>query len=199
MWKNIKKFFKWIADHTGISWILGKISSCWKPGDTVSQPGGTNPLESKASNFQSNSMIELLQNKPGVFDVIRKGDNRHLVLHVAINKTSEVFDNVNCQNPSEYHVCIKCDKGVFEVILGRVLCINAFYSSFNVHSITHCDRNTLYSELEDMRNVLGLSEGGSPVIVTQISKNPITVGNAPNSKTTNLKTQPHTAGVGQSV
>ncbi len=25
MWKSIKKFFKWIADHTGISWILGKL------------------------------------------------------------------------------------------------------------------------------------------------------------------------------
>ena len=25
MWKSIKKFFKWIADHTGISWILEKL------------------------------------------------------------------------------------------------------------------------------------------------------------------------------
>ncbi|MGL9725889.1 MAG: hypothetical protein ACR5KV_04365 [Wolbachia sp.] len=25
MWKGIKKFFKWIADHTRISWILGKL------------------------------------------------------------------------------------------------------------------------------------------------------------------------------
>ncbi|MFP3020241.1 MAG: hypothetical protein ACEY3F_02670 [Wolbachia sp.] len=30
MWKNIKKFFKWIADHTGISWVARKISSGWK-------------------------------------------------------------------------------------------------------------------------------------------------------------------------
>ncbi|NSM56804.1 hypothetical protein HET73_05375, partial [Wolbachia endosymbiont of Atemnus politus] len=29
MWKSIKKFFKWIADHTGISWIARKISSGW--------------------------------------------------------------------------------------------------------------------------------------------------------------------------
>ncbi|MBC6686243.1 hypothetical protein H9I48_03230 [Wolbachia pipientis] len=30
MWEKIKKFFKWIADHTGISWIVRKISSGWK-------------------------------------------------------------------------------------------------------------------------------------------------------------------------
>ncbi|GFR01086.1 uncharacterized protein TNCT_296101 [Trichonephila clavata] len=30
MWKSIKKFFKWIADHTGISWVARKISSGWK-------------------------------------------------------------------------------------------------------------------------------------------------------------------------
>lgn len=28
--KSIKKFFKWIADHTGISWVARKISSGWK-------------------------------------------------------------------------------------------------------------------------------------------------------------------------
>lgn len=30
MLKKIKNFFKWIADHTGISWIAKKISSGWK-------------------------------------------------------------------------------------------------------------------------------------------------------------------------
>ncbi len=30
MLKRIKKFFKWIADHTGISWMARKISSGWK-------------------------------------------------------------------------------------------------------------------------------------------------------------------------
>ncbi|MDR2046085.1 MAG: hypothetical protein LBP77_03890 [Rickettsiales bacterium] len=30
MWEKIKKFFKWIAGHTGISWIARKISSGWK-------------------------------------------------------------------------------------------------------------------------------------------------------------------------
>ncbi|WP_353270316.1 hypothetical protein [Wolbachia endosymbiont (group A) of Myopa testacea] len=30
MWEKIKKFFKWIADHTKISWIARKISSGWK-------------------------------------------------------------------------------------------------------------------------------------------------------------------------
>ncbi|WP_265014596.1 hypothetical protein [Wolbachia endosymbiont (group B) of Camptogramma bilineatum] len=29
MWESIKKFFKWIADRTGISWIARKISSGW--------------------------------------------------------------------------------------------------------------------------------------------------------------------------
>lgn len=29
MWKSIKKFFKRIADCTGISWIARKISSGW--------------------------------------------------------------------------------------------------------------------------------------------------------------------------
>ncbi|MCM1001672.1 hypothetical protein [Wolbachia pipientis] len=30
MWQNIKKFFKRVADCTGISWIARKISSGWK-------------------------------------------------------------------------------------------------------------------------------------------------------------------------
>ncbi len=30
MWEKIKNFFKWIADHTGISWVARKISSGWK-------------------------------------------------------------------------------------------------------------------------------------------------------------------------
>ena len=29
MWKNMKRLFKWTADHTGISWIAKKISSGW--------------------------------------------------------------------------------------------------------------------------------------------------------------------------
>ncbi len=29
MLKKIKNFFKWIADHTGISWIAKKVLSGW--------------------------------------------------------------------------------------------------------------------------------------------------------------------------
>ncbi len=29
MLKKIKNLFKWIADHTGISWITKKVSSGW--------------------------------------------------------------------------------------------------------------------------------------------------------------------------
>ncbi|RDD35698.1 hypothetical protein Wcon_00115 [Wolbachia endosymbiont of Cylisticus convexus] len=35
MWKSIKNFFKWIADHTGISWILGKLD--WKNHQSTGQ------------------------------------------------------------------------------------------------------------------------------------------------------------------
>lgn len=69
MWKNIKKFFKWIADHTGISWIAGKISSgwnsiksCWS-GNKANQAGGTSqprsqvPSESQVNGTAINDIV----------------------------------------------------------------------------------------------------------------------------------------------
>lgn len=61
--KSIKKFFKWIADHTGISWIARKISSCWKSGNKTNQAGGTSqprsqvPSESQVNGTAINGIV----------------------------------------------------------------------------------------------------------------------------------------------
>ncbi|WP_353286957.1 hypothetical protein [Wolbachia endosymbiont (group A) of Anthophora plumipes] len=63
MWKSIKKFFKWIADHTGISWIARKISSGWKSGNKTNQAGGTSqprsqvPSESQVNGTAINDIV----------------------------------------------------------------------------------------------------------------------------------------------
>ncbi len=171
MLKKIKNFFKWIADHTAISWILGKLG--WKnhhPNDKVSR---ISELESRAGNSFDNRVHTLLQDqdKPGVCDIMRKGNDRYLVLHVRANDISKVvcdsIENIK-ENLSEYSAYIECAKSVFKVTLGRVLGSNPFYSSFNVCSIMPHDCITPCSELEEMKSMLGLS--GAVVIITQISK-----------------------------
>lgn len=69
MWKNIKKFFKWIADHTGISWIARKISSgwnsiksCWSgnkanQADETSQPRSQVPSEPQVNGTAINDIV----------------------------------------------------------------------------------------------------------------------------------------------
>ncbi|MDM8334805.1 hypothetical protein [Wolbachia pipientis] len=112
------------------------------------------------------------------------------MLHIARDNTPKVFSNNNYQDLSKYQVYIECDKGVFKVTLELgASCSNPFYSSFNVLSITPYGRDTSYSELKKMENMLGLSKGKSPFTITQISKDPITVpkvaenGDVPSSAT----------------
>lgn len=168
MWRSIKKFFKWIADHTGISWIFKRFSSNQRPDDKMSQ---TNKPKSLAGNSLDNRVRDLLQDKPGVFDIIKKGEDRCLVLHVGANYVSKVvcgsIENIK-ENLSGYPVYIKCDKGVFKVTLGRVLFSNAFYSSFNVCSMMTYGCDISYNGLEEMKSMLGLLN--KAVTITQISK-----------------------------
>ncbi|WCR58354.1 hypothetical protein [Wolbachia endosymbiont of Ctenocephalides felis wCfeJ] len=194
MWKSIKKFSKWIANHTGISWILRNFPSSQRSDNKGSQAKSTSQQVSSLPDHRVSNLLQD-QDKPGVFDVIKKGDSRDLVLHVAKNSISKILSDIDHKNLSEYHVYIECKKGVFKVILKAGICnSNAFYTSFNVCSIAPYDHHILYSELKDMRNVLGLSEGGSPVVITHISKDPITVpktvedGNTPSPDMTNSET-----------
>ncbi|WP_264331138.1 hypothetical protein [Wolbachia endosymbiont (group B) of Erebia ligea] len=62
MWKSIKKFFKWIADHTGISWIARKISSGWKWLFGGKSSNAKQNLLSEQEKFSSNTLTKTLDN-----------------------------------------------------------------------------------------------------------------------------------------
>ncbi|TNK94555.1 hypothetical protein OUY_00855 [Wolbachia endosymbiont of Leptopilina clavipes] len=58
MFKKIKNFFKWIADHIGISWIARKISSGCLVVKKVKQV-----LRNKAYHSKDNLQVKLLLKK----------------------------------------------------------------------------------------------------------------------------------------
>ncbi len=65
MWEKIKSFFKWVADHTGISWIARKISSGWKWlfGGSKSQANATQQNASQQKRSSNNEEQEPAQTK----------------------------------------------------------------------------------------------------------------------------------------
>ncbi|QOD38170.1 hypothetical protein [Candidatus Wolbachia massiliensis] len=204
MWENIKKFFKWIADHTGISWILGKISSGWKSCWSSSQEDGfvkeQKVLEQPANGKQSQEpVIAGIQEEEG-----------KLVLFVESNNISKIFggsvglkgntglNTTEIKDKLKYRVYIRCDEKVFKVTFSELIDVNSRGAFLSIESVAPQDGQASSSELEGMKNMLGLSEKQAVIAVTQISKDPITVpktvenGNTPNPKTNNPQAQQHT-------
>ncbi|MEY2393190.1 hypothetical protein [Wolbachia endosymbiont of Tettigetta isshikii] len=72
MWKSIKKFFKRIADCTGISWIARKISSGW------------NSVKNWWSGqSHKNHLIERIRGRSDDWGIIKENGSKQLVLHVS--------------------------------------------------------------------------------------------------------------------
>ncbi|MCM1001312.1 MAG: hypothetical protein KTV72_03200 [Wolbachia endosymbiont of Melophagus ovinus] len=287
MWKSIKKFFEWIADHTGISWIARKISSGWKwlfggkanatqnasqqegspnnkkqepaqektldnqvnPDQSPAAPDGhqgpvTNASETDAEevNTKSGELFDVgggrvIQpsstttdnqyhsgqthsnsadsrcGKPPVISSISENQKGVLELFVEKNHTGKIFgdglvgiagnadlNHTEIVSKLKYRAYIKCEKGeVFQITCGKLIESNGKGAFLSIESIASQDGKDSSSELEGMKNMLGLSEKRAVIAVTQISKDPITVpktveGNTPSSKATSPGAQSHTTG-----
>ncbi|MDR2978038.1 MAG: hypothetical protein LBU56_01120 [Rickettsiales bacterium] len=105
MWQSIKKFFKWIADHTGVSWIARKISSGWNSvknwwsGNKVSQVSNADPPKNETLK------------ESGPSGVIYEKDGK-LVLALSIETAQKVFGSTSLESMKEY--CAKIRLGESE-------------------------------------------------------------------------------------
>ncbi len=161
MWKSIKRVFKWIADHTGISWIAGKISSCW------------NSIKSWWSGQpHKNDLIELIKGKSNDWGIIKENGNKQLILHVKKENVQEIMGvkNINHKDLSKYYVHVRCNKGMFKIAYSELHIISSNVISFIVKSVE--DDKTSSSELEGMKRMLGLNSKHIVGTITQISQKP---------------------------
>ncbi|MFP3020242.1 hypothetical protein [Wolbachia endosymbiont (group A) of Pogonocherus hispidulus] len=152
MWKNIKKFFKWIADHTGISWVARKISSGWKRlfgGKASTAQQNTSQQESSSGNkkhVQANAQskttapktlnvqVNLNQTLPkqpasSKADLNEPKSGRievsdeKFVLAVNADRKDFMQASKNPSNSEEYLVYVKHAKGIHR-ITGPNMCVN---------------------------------------------------------------------------
>lgn len=96
MWEKIKNAFKWIADHTGISWIARKISSGWKWlfGGKKSNDNQQS-VPKQPDNGKSNGMNGLVQGN----DKSRNTTPKTPVGDDLVKPSNETLDNTNVKPP----------------------------------------------------------------------------------------------------
>ncbi|MGL9718086.1 MAG: hypothetical protein ACR5K9_05335 [Wolbachia sp.] len=212
MWKSIKKFFKWIADHTGISWIARKISSCWNSvrnwwsGNKANQANVTTQTEEQPQEPAVQTQ------KPELEPVISgiHEDEGKLTLFVEKNHVGKVFGNVDLKGNTDlnfteitdklkYRVYIKYEKGgIFQITCDKLIEANNNGTFLSIESVASQDGKTSSIELAEMKRMLGINNECATAVITQISKDLITVpkvianNNTPNSETTEPETQTHT-------
>jgi hypothetical protein len=221
MWQSMKKFFKRIADCTGISWIARKISSGWnniKNWWSGSKVSNADPLKNEAPEEPSEIPVNEPspeKPEPKLEPVINSIGEDKGKLKLSVNNNI-LYKNFNHIDPTQLKcVYIQCDKGKFEVTLGKLLKVENNCASFSIKSVK-CQSNEttpdkierftaflIGTELSRMKNLLGMNQSNSTVIITDISKDPITVsktveGNTPDSGITGPGVQPHAAGAGHS-
>ncbi|MGL9759665.1 MAG: hypothetical protein ACR5LA_13600 [Wolbachia sp.] len=84
MWKSIKNFFKWIADHTGISWIARKVSSGWKWlfGSKANATQQNTSQQGKYPNDKEQTLPKTLDNeaKPDQPILVRKPQDNSIII-----------------------------------------------------------------------------------------------------------------------
>jgi|GEM_PF-4257300 len=199
MWQSIKKFFKRIADCTGISWIARKISSGWnsvknwwsgnkvsnadpskaetpeEPGIPVNEPSITNePSPAKpepviGSICENKGELELFVESNYISKIL--GGDLGIANNADLNFT-EILDKL------KYRAYIRCDAGIFKITCDKLIKDNNSRSNdtfLSIESIASQDGEDSSSELEKMKNMLGLSEKHAVASITQVSKGPITV------------------------
>ena len=191
MWKSIKKFFKWIADHTGISWIARKISSGWKwlfggkasaTQQNTSQQGRPSgnerqePAQAQSKGTTTPKTLKILYPKC-YFEA-----NNGVLLFIITNENYKVLE-AKCKNedqegkviPGEFRVFVKCD--------GENFCITGSYDSqqdvsggkksVSITSIRKQKAQSLVlSDPSEMMYQVGLDENRKFVEISRMSRKP---------------------------
>ncbi|WP_264730749.1 hypothetical protein [Wolbachia endosymbiont (group B) of Episyrphus balteatus] len=152
MLKKIKNFFQSIA---------GKIASGWN-----------NIKNLWSSKPQKNSVIELVKGESNHWGVIKENGNKQLVLHTNKKNVPEIIDGrgINSKDPSRYHINVKSDEAIFEIVYSKLVVMNDSSVSFIVDSVD--DGKTLSCELEGMKKMLGLNSKRTVVTIDKISQKP---------------------------
>ncbi|WP_375604501.1 hypothetical protein NOX90_03250 [Wolbachia endosymbiont of Anurida maritima] len=202
MWKSIKRVFKWIADHTGISWIARKISSGWKwlfggkaKQNTSQQegPSGNERHEPAQANDQSKTTIPKILdeeanpdqppasskadlNEPKSERIEVSGEKLGLVVNA--DKEDFMQASKNPSNSEEYLVYVEHAKGIHR-ITGPNMCVNPGNENelqyFAINSIATQDGKIVSGDPVEMKKMLGLEESKGFTDITGISKDPIKV------------------------
>lgn len=224
MWQSIKKFFKRIADCTGISWIARKISSGWNSVKNWWSGNKVSDIDpSKAETPEEPSIPEpSIPNEPSP----EKPEPEPVINSIGEDKGKlklSVNNDILCKNFNHINhaklkcVYIQCDKGMFKITIDKFLKLEKGCASFSIKSVERQSNETILDKIEKftafsigaglprMRKLLGINQSNSTVIITQMSKDPITVpktvedGDIPSSTTNNPEAQPHTTGNDRSV
>ncbi|BET29425.1 hypothetical protein wCauBTS_00320 [Wolbachia pipientis] len=152
MLEKIKNFFQSIA---------GKIASGW---NSIKNFWSSKP--------QKNSVIELVKGESNHWGVIKENGNKQLVLHTNKKNVPEIIDGggINSKDPSRYHINVKSDEAIFEIVYSKLVVMNDSSVSFIVNSVY--DNKTLSCELEGMKKMLGLNSKRTVVTIDKISQKP---------------------------
>ncbi|WP_349968316.1 hypothetical protein [Wolbachia endosymbiont of Armadillidium arcangelii] len=157
MWKSIKKFFKWIADHTGISWILGKLG--WKNHQSTGQEEDFVFLDMPQSEAPAKGKTKhnvLLKFVDGKIKLVTSAENYETLQEHFKNKRgdSTVIDDEFCLN-------LNNDKQLY--ITGRYDSKTTMKSGnirLSINSVGTLDGKEVYgdNEPEKMKGLLDLSD-----------------------------------------
>lgn len=190
MWKNIKKFFKWIADHTGISWIARKISSGWKwlfggkasatQQNTSQQekPSGNErqePAQAQSKGTTTPKTLKILYPKC-YFEA-----NNGVLLFIITNENYKVLE-AKCKNEDQEGKVIPGEFLVFVKCIDENFCITGSYDSqqdvsngkksVSITSIKKQNAQNLVSSNPSMMYQVGLDENRKFVEISRMSRKP---------------------------
>ena len=123
MWQSIKKFFKRIADCTGISWIAGKVSSGW---NSVKNWWSGSKVSQKSVAIQTDTQI---QKATLINSITEVGDK------LVLSTDNTLLSKISESHHSIQKVYIECNKGKFKVTLEKLLGLNDNVASYIISSI----------------------------------------------------------------
>ncbi|WCR59544.1 MAG: hypothetical protein PG978_000980 [Wolbachia endosymbiont of Ctenocephalides felis wCfeF] len=208
MWQSIKKFFKRIADCTGISWIARKISSGWNSVKNWWSGNKVSDIDpSKAETPEEPSIPnEPSPEKPEpVIDSIYEKEGK-LVLALSIETAQKVFGFTSLENMKEYCAKITSSESEYYIAGSKLTGINDQSCSFLFSIDKMAYEDTELDNIAKAKEKLGLNNTTKEAEVNYIraghyefTSKVITNNNTPNSETTSPGVQPHTTGNDRSV
>ncbi|UIP92801.1 hypothetical protein JSQ73_000135 [Wolbachia endosymbiont of Anopheles demeilloni] len=113
-----------------------------------------------------------MKGKSNHWGVIKENGNKQLVLHINKKNVPEIMDGsgINSKDPSRYHINVKSDEAIFEIVYSKLVAMNDNSVSFIVNSVY--DNKTLSCELEGMKKMLVSNSKLTVVTIDKISQKP---------------------------